>query len=378
MRCLGPGGDHRVGVEVEWLVFDLDDPRRAIGAEESLRAADGPSLPGGGTVSVEPGGQLELNGAHGTDLAEVVATTETDASELERRCAAAGLRLVAMGLDPLRTPPRSVAAPRYRAIEVVFDRAGPSPMLMATASAGVQLNVDVGPDPLRTWRLAHLIGPVLVALFANSPLRDGRPTGWASTRQLLWQTVPDRRAEPAPTWSLEAWADHVLDSQVLLIRTDDDAVPITEPLTFRRWIEQGHEIRRPTIDDLDYHLTTLFPPVRPRGWLELRMIDSTPARGRSVAVALAGTILRDEDAGRDAARACLPVAGRWPDAARDACSDPELATAAIRCLTIAAEACGDSRLAAACAEWSDRYPARRRSPADDALERWRTGRLGDA
>ena len=48
------------------------------------------------------------------------------------------------------------------------------------------------------------------------------------------------------------------------------------PLTFAEWIEDGHELGWPTLDDLDYHLTTLFPPVRPRGWLELRMIDALP------------------------------------------------------------------------------------------------------
>ena len=230
------------------------------------------------------------------------------------------------------------------------------------------MNVDLGGDPVRRFRLASAIGPVLLALFANSPVADGVATGWASTRQLFWLTVPGQRARPAPTWSVDAWVDHVLDMPVLMIQRGDEATPVHDPLTFRRWVEDGHPSGPANADDLELHLTTIYPPVRPRGWLELRMLDSIGLDGVRVAATMSQALLCDDDAGRAGLGAVRGVTGQWDDAARHGCGHPGLARAASRCLRIAAETVDDADLSARCIDWAERYPDRGRSPADDRLD----------
>lgn len=369
--CFVPDGGDRLGIEVEWLVIDGDDPTRSVSAAETRAAAEGP-LPDGGVVTVEPGGQLELSAVSHDSLVGALDALDHEESVLRDRCARAGLELLEIGLEPVREPPNTLDLPRYRAIESVFSATGPSPMLMATGSASVQVNVDVGAEPADAWRLAGLLGPVLCATFANSPFRRGAASGWKSTRQLLWSTVPGGRGAPVPTWSPDAWVERVLDSDVLYVQSGDDAEICPPGFTFRRWLAEGHDAGYPDADDLDVHLTTLFPPVRPRGWLELRMIDALPARARRVAVASAFTLLTTP-ALRDAvARACLPVAGRWAAAAEHGLGDPALATAARTCLDLAAEALADSDdgrpLAAECEAWIDSHVRHGRCPADDLLD----------
>lgn len=368
---LAPGGDRRLGVEIEWIVVDREHPDRSVPADEALAAAtQGGDLPGGSTASVEPGGQVELNAPHPMGAVAAAAVAAADAATLAQRMEAAGLALDAVGLDPHRSAPLSLRTPRYLAVERVFSRAGPSPMHMATNSAGLQVNVDLGDDPVRRWRRATMLGPVLVALFANSPAMHGRLTGWSSTRMLLWSTVPDGRARSVSTWRVDDWVDHVLDTPLLLIRSGDDATPILDGFTFRRWLRDGHPLGHPTADDLAYHLTTLWPPVRPRGWLELRMMDTVPLDGVPVALAVADALIAGP-AGLDGRLTdiCAGVAGHWNEAARHASAAPHVAAAAAGCLELTAELTADADLAARCVDWADRYPRRRRAPADDVVDR---------
>lgn len=367
-RSLAPTDADRVGIEIEWLVIDPESPERAVTAAETTQAAVGAPLPNGGLVTVEPGGQLELSALPGDRPEDALAATEADASELHRRVTSAGLELRAIGLDPVREVPATLDLPRYRAMTEVFATVGSSPMAMATASASVQLNIDLGAAPMDRWRRAALLGPVVLACFANSPLHRGTATGWCSTRQLLWQTLPHGRAEPVPTWSLDAWIEHVLSGNVLLIRTPDGAEPILHEFCFRDWITGGHRLGYPDLDDLDYHLTTLFPPIRPRGWIEFRMIDSVDAALRTPLIGLVTTLMRHDEVADDVAAACLPIAGSWSRAARLGCRDGALAAAARRCFRIASDVCEDVGLTDACGEFVDRYVARGRCPADDRLD----------
>ena len=161
------------------------------------------------------------------------------------------------------------------------------------------------------WRLAHHIGPVLVAAFANSPLRQGRPSGWRSTRQEVWAHLDPGRTLPPPDDGdpRDAYATYALDAELMLIRRDGGPSWVApRGLTFRGWLrgELGSE-RPPTIDDLTYHLSTLFPPVRPRGHLELRMIDAQCGDGWIVPAALAWALLEDPRAADTAMAAAEPL-----------------------------------------------------------------------
>ena len=91
---------------------------------------------------------------------------------------------------------------------------------------------------------------------------------------------------------------------MLLHEDDDSCTPVAVPMTFGEWVDEGIAGRRPTLADLDYHCTTLFPPVRPRGWLEVRWLDCLPAGLAEVASAAITALLIDERAGDAAVEAC--------------------------------------------------------------------------
>ncbi len=385
-QVFAPRSRGRVGIELEWLVVALDDPMRPVAIDTVRRAVDAASpLPGGSSVTFEPGGQVELSSPP-LPLRAGPGAIATDATALGRALADEGLGLCGLGLDPARPLRRVVDVPRYRAMEAYFDAGGPSGRTMMRGTAAVQVNVDLGrgTDVARRWRLAHRVGPVLAAAFANSPLADGAPSGWRSTRLAVWFMTDPGRTAPVDGHGDDgraAWVRYALDARVMLIRVADDHFePVLEPLTFREWMDHGHELGAPTLDDFAYHLTTLFPPIRPRGWLELRMIDALPEPWWRVAVAVTAALFDDDAAAAVAERATRRTGGLWDEATRHGLAHPALASAARACFTAAIEALPrldvDHTTASAVAAYHDRYVARGRCPADDRLDAWaRSGAL---
>ena len=164
------------------------------------------------------------------------------------------------------------------------------------------------------------------------------------------------------------WARYALRAPVMLVHTPD-AVPVSQWVPFADWAD-GRVLlddRRPTMADLDYHLTTLFPPVRPRGFLEVRYLDSVPEDTWPAVVFMLATLLDDPVAADAAAEATEPVATAWDRAAQLGLEDRRLHTAAMRCVQAAAERVPDpleesmSLLA--------RSVEQGRSPADDFADR---------
>jgi glutamate--cysteine ligase len=264
---------------------------------------------------------------------------------------------------------------------------------MMCGTASVQVCVDAGDDGgsqsgyRSRWRMLHAIGPVLVAAFANSPLRDGKPTGWRSARQQVWSNIdPGRTRAPVLDASdgdpRDAWAAYALDAELMCVR-EPGSQDWTAPagVTFRDWLRDGGSgtLREPTAEDLDYHLSTLFPPVRPRGHMELRMIDAQPGDGWIVPAAVV-TALADDDRAADAALAAAepvwegsPDAGDpWLRAARQGPADPQIGQASKGCFEAAATALGrqgvPSAIRRAVAEYTERYVQKDRCPADDQLD----------
>ncbi|MFI5683465.1 ergothioneine biosynthesis glutamate--cysteine ligase EgtA [Streptomyces sp. NPDC051636] len=393
--CFKTGPPRSLGVEVEWLVHELRLPQLPV-TPERLEAAYAAlrTVPLRSALTVEPGGQLELSSPPAASLMECVDTVSADLDAVRAVLAEDGLGLVGVGHDPWHAPRRFLHQPRYDAMEACLDRTGPAGRHMMCTSASVQVCVDAGyeePGPLghgRRWWLAHTLGAVLVASFANSPLVGRKPTGWLSTRQLLWTEIGADRAG-APPLDAEprtAWARHVLDAPVMCVRRDGAPWEVPEGLTFREWTRNGTP-RPPTRADLDYHLTTLFPPVRPRGHLELRMIDAQPGDdGWIVPLAVTAALFDDPEAAETAYRTVKPLAERalalpaphnplWTDAARYALADPELREAAVACFATALEALprlgATSEVTDAVAAYLDRYVVQGRCPADDLLDRMR-------
>jgi len=377
---VGPSGRCRVGVELEWLTVRADDPTRPADPAAVRQVSDtvGP-LPGGSRVSYEPGGQLELSSPALPGLASCGALSR-DLAALIPALTGAGVALVAVGLWPGEPRDRVVFTPRYGAMEAFFDQDGDAGRTMMRSTAALQVNIDHGgPDELeRRWQLAHDVGPVLAAAFANSPFAAGRPTGWCSSRLAVWSGVDAGRSTPVGRGpGRDGWATYALDARVMLVRTSEQQhVALTDALSFGGWIRDGHQLGWPTVDDLDYHLTTLFPPVRPRGWLELRMIDALPDPWWRVAVLVSTTLVSNPAVADAVGAATAPVRDAWDVAARCGLADPGLARAARTCFAIAIDAASgddDTRIRDALAEYTDRYVNVARCPADDLLETYHRG-----
>lgn len=387
--CFKTGPPRIVGVELEWLLHDRDRPHSPV-PHHRLEAAAAAvrALPLNAAVTFEPGGQLELSSQPADSLMACVNDTADDLVCVRAALDRMGLTAVGLGVDPWQTPRRLLREPRYEAMERAFDRWGPAGRAMMCTTASVQVCLDAGeeePGPLgygRRWQLAHLLGAVLVAAFANSPFRQGRPTPWRSTRQSLWADLdPLRTLAPAGSLSArDAWAAYVLDTPVLCIRGEEAPWSVPEGLSLREWIRSGAP-RRPDRSDLDYHITTLFPPVRPRGHLELRMIDAQSGTdGWLVPLAVTTALFDDPEAAETVYRTVKPLAETagplaaprnplWLAAARDGLADPELGVAANACFELALDALprmGATRAVRdAVADFHDRYVARGRCPADD-------------
>ncbi|MFE0858433.1 ergothioneine biosynthesis glutamate--cysteine ligase EgtA [Streptomyces sp. alain-838] len=390
--CFKTGPPRRLGVEVEWLVHEMHAPRLPVAPErlEAVYAALR-TVPLRSALTVEPGGQLELSSLPAASLTECVGTVSGDLDAVRAVLREDGLALVGLGHDPWHTPRRFLRQPRYDAMEACLDRTGPAGRFMMCTSASVQVCLDAGheePGPLghvRRWWLAHHLGAVLLAAFANSPLARDRPTGWRSTRQLRWTQIGTGRAGGPPLDSdpRGAWTRHVLDAPVMCVRRDGGPWDVPEGMTFREWTRERTP-RAPTREDLDYHLTTLFPPVRPRGHLELRMIDAQPGDdGWIVPLAVTAALFDDQEATETAYRAVKPLAERslglpaphnplYRDAARYALTDPELREAAVTCFTAALAALprlgATTGITDAVAGYLERYVLRGRCPADDLLD----------
>ena len=196
-----------------------------------------------------------------------------------------------------------------------FARGGPEGRTMMCSTASVQVCLDAGADDAEVaerWHALHAWLPVLTALFANSPA-----PGWRCARTAVWAAIdPTRTAAPAGTDPRSAYGRWALDAQLLAVRREAGSWSAPAGLTFRDWLRGGGPgLAAPTWADLDYHLTTLFPPVRARGHLELRAVDAQPGDGWRVVVALVAALL-DDPAARAAATAAATEAAEALGAGR--------------------------------------------------------------
>ena len=395
-RCLAPSDKGLVGVELELLTYPSSDPGLRPPASLLEAVAGQTTLPAGSRITLEPGGQVEISTLPLPGLNPAIAAAGSDLTVLTAALRRSGLEPVARGLDPLRPPQRILDRPRYAAMEAFFDVEGYTGRTMMCSTASVQVNVENGSSAAvvaERWHLAHALGPVLVAIFAHSPVPGGGGCGPRSARQQVWSVMDPSRTGPVhgpilgagPAGSapdpVEEWLRYALDARVMMIRAAPDRfVPIDGPLgsgllTFAAWMQQGHELGWPALEDFEYHLTTLFPPVRPRGWFELRMLDALPDPWWRVAAAVTTALLEDPDSGASALEAVsappggMGVADHWRSAARHGLADPALCKAAQRVFPAALVALSrlgvDLATVAAAEAFYERFVARGRCPADE-------------
>lgn len=366
-----------VGLEIETHLVDVAAvAKRPAWQQLTPAIAPGITQLRASAVSVEPGGQVELSGVPAADVSAAVVAMRYDEQRLRLVLAEHDLGLAHVGADPLRAPLRINPKPRYRAMERHFHATGraEAAAAMMCSTAALQVNLQAGPRSGWAERvaLAYQLGPTLSAIAACSPWLAGRDTGWVSSRQRAWFGLDTRTSGAMPLTAdpAEDWVRYVLAAPVLFATVaDGGAVAVARSVPFSAWLS-GRVLladRRPTLDDLRTHLSTLFPPVRLRGYLELRYLDISAPRWWPAIAAVTATLMDDPSAAAAAAEATESTASRWAIAARDGLRDPALAASARRCVAIALEHAPDE-LRTAVADLAELVDSGR-SPGDLAAGR---------
>ncbi|MFG1605253.1 glutamate-cysteine ligase family protein [Actinoplanes sp. NPDC049265] len=338
--CFKTGPPTLIGTELEWTLhhssapeapLDPDHLGHVLGrhAPATLGRGHPPDpLPAGGTLTIEPGGQLEISSAPATSTAALHAAVTADLDHLTALLSAGGLRLGEDGIDRHRSPRRLLGTPRYTAMERAFDTHGPHGRVMMCSTAGLQVCLDAGTPaelPVR-WAAALALGPPMVALFANSARHAGRNTGLASARMAAWWGMDPRLTHPPVGPAADpagAWVRYAMAAPLLCVRRDDGCWDPPPGVTLADWAG-GALPQQLTTSDVEYHLSLLFPPVRPHGYLEVRYLDAQPGERWIAPVALFAALFGDPDTTGAALELARPVAGRWRSAYRNGLRDPAL------------------------------------------------------
>ena len=290
-----------------------------------------------GRLTFEPGGQVEHSTAVYPTIRDALDGSRRVLGLLRPAFAAHDVVLAAAGVDvwhDVETVPQQLPFGRYTAQAAYYDRRGTAGRIMMRHTASLQINLDLGPEEVwrERWLAANLVSPLITASFACSPAG-----GWASSRARAWQDLdPSRSGFPAHLVDgsaenpREQWAEAALAADVMLFRGHDGSWDPGEPgFTFERWLAEGHPRHGwPTRADLDYHLTTLFFEVRPRGFLELRAGEQLPDCWRAAQVVLVASTIYDDAARRALVERMAPHRARLPElwrrAAQHGVADAEL------------------------------------------------------
>lgn len=312
LRGARPRDDWGVGLETEKLVIDGQTGEAVDYARirELLQRLDGiggwqgvyerDNLIGlrgkRSSVTLEPGGQLELSGKFCCDIACSWRDLNRYRQHILTMGHELGLVFLGLGVHPF-TPLEQIAwlpKERYSIMGPYMLKTGDMGQRMMKQTAGTQINLDFSDeaDCVRKIRAAQLLSPLSYALFANSPLLEGRPSGFLSLRGEIWsRTDPDRcgliEQLLRPGAGLDDFVAYALDVPLYFIERQGAFIDQTaRRLTFREYLEDGQGDYRATFADWDLHLSTLFPEVRLRPQLEVRSADSLPPQFTAAVAAL--------------------------------------------------------------------------------------------
>jgi glutamate--cysteine ligase len=324
-----PSSGHQIGLEHEKLVYPVgsgeavpyEGPRgigallaqlEPLGYSPFREAPDQPVIAltrGASTISLEPGGQLELSGKPMASAREAHAENQRHIREVKQACRSLGLRVVALGYRPHGTVPQMPWMPktRYQAMRETLSVRGrlALDMMLMTATGQVSLDWADEADCARKVSAVARLSPVMVALFANSPLAAGKPTGYMSYRSRVWSEVDPARCGYLPSmfdgsFSYRTYVEWALDAPLLFLRRGD--AYLRPELTFRELLKRGFQGAPAFHSDWVDHLSTLFPEVRIKKVIEVRGADCVSAALTGGLAALWRGLLYDPTALEEAER----------------------------------------------------------------------------
>jgi glutamate--cysteine ligase len=253
---------------------------------------------GDATLSTEPGGQLEFAGSPRESAHALYMDNQQHLEELTAVLKARRLHALALGYRPLDALEAVPYMPRNRYVamrKTLAERGGKGAwMMLMTATGQVSLDYSDEADCVRKVVALARMAPLLVAMFANSPWREGRPSGYVSFRSHVWGDVDKARCGYLPAWfdgsfSYARYVDWALDAPLLFLRRGGRY--LTPKLNFRQLVKEGYEGRKASFSEWVDHLSTLFPEVRLKRLIEVRSVDSVSSQlTAALAALLRGTV----------------------------------------------------------------------------------------
>jgi glutamate--cysteine ligase len=384
----------RIGVEVEFIPVESLTGRRCgiesdavtstlpflrcYGGRQGWRESRTPkgtpcfSLPVGGSLTFEPGGQIEYSSPPCRSATALLSLLRSVVRPLRAAAAGEGIDLLAVGIDPFNSIDRApllIRAKRYERMAEYFATRGPAGARMMRQTASLQMNLDFDDEPWLRWRVLNAAAPYVTAIFANSPIYERTRTGHQSVRAVVWREVdPTRTGLPYDErHPVDAYLEFALAAPAILFPTVNG-----EYRPFGEWLA----LANPTLDEWHDHLSTLFPEIRPRGHLELRSADVVAPHWYAAAVALTAGILYEPGALRAADDLLGSPDPRLLDRSGECgLHDPRMARIAADLFEIALGGCrglGQAYFHPAdleqAAGFFERYTRRGRAPADDLIE----------
>jgi glutamate--cysteine ligase len=235
-------------------------------------------------ITLEPGGQIELSGEPCESIHCTYAEFDQHIRELLEVTEPLGIIFLGLGMQPVSRLEQIEWVPkqRYRIMAPYMLKVGKLGQRMMKQTATVQANIDYSDekDAMAKFRTGMGLAPVLIAMFANSPICDGQLNGYRSFREHIWTDTDRNRSGLlkfafAPEVSFAHYVEYALDVPMYFIVRNKNYIDMTD-VTFRQFLTSGYRGERPTIEDWNDHLTTLFPETRIKRYLEIRSVDSQP------------------------------------------------------------------------------------------------------
>jgi glutamate--cysteine ligase len=338
-------------------------------------------------MSFEPGGQLELSPPPMPSVSALMRLLAELLDGVQCSVATHGVTCKAEGVNRWLTSDQvglQKDTERYRTLQRHFDAIGPAGQEMMRRTASLQVCLDLLPGRAghEQWLLLNRCGPALAAAFTNQPHVDRLADPVLESRSRIWQAVDASRTgfDGAQVGDLNgkdwvsAYRDYALRAEVIPLDAGQvEASPFRVPLA--QWIASGRH--RPSAADLAHHLTTLFPPVRPRGrYLEVRYLDALPLPWAVVPLCLLTTLSYVPEARQAALEATAmdtrPLGEQWRRSACVGLQESRMRTAVEALFTVARAHLNDlpggylpPDAARLIDEYRDRFLRRGKTPADE-------------
>jgi glutamate--cysteine ligase len=242
---------------------------------------------GGGAISLEPGGQFELSGAPVETVHQTASELFAHLAQVREVAGPLGIGFLGLGMTPRWRRDEIPMMPkgRYKIMTAYMPKVGKYGLDMMYRTCTVQTNHDFSSeaDMVKKMRVALALQPVATALFANSPFSEGKPNGFLSFRSEIWRDTDNQRAGMLP-WvfepgmGFERYADYALDVPMYFIKRGDRYIDVSGK-SFRDHLA-GRLVagERATISDWANHVSTIFPEVRLKRYIEMRGSDGGPWR----------------------------------------------------------------------------------------------------